>query len=234
MRGFGLTDGRFFITLGLFYSIIHSGLEKYYWRWFVFGRMRRTMPWIYAAFLSSFGFTAHHVLLLGTYFCYDSLLCWFASFGVAVGGFYWCWLYKRSDSIWGSCLWLLYHHSLAVLPFGTFRPMKIFQSIILFLVVLFFIPFCTAAEIQTTVIHQFLGHLKAKNFGDAVALFSDELRFQCSEQQLAHVMNRITSGEFHISGTQFGDWKNRTTIGEWVNFGPVKITAYPNLSLIHI
>ena len=90
-----------FLLVGVFYSIIHSGLEEYYWRWFVFGRMKRFMPWFWAAIVSSLGFMAHHVLLLGTYFGYDSIYCWLGSLGVAIGGFYWSWLYKRSDSIWG-------------------------------------------------------------------------------------------------------------------------------------
>lgn len=88
-------------VVGFFYSIVHSGLEEYYWRWFVFGRLQKYMPWFIAAVISSLGFMAHHVILLGTYFGYDSPYCWLGSLGVAVGGFYWAWLYRRSDSIWG-------------------------------------------------------------------------------------------------------------------------------------
>jgi len=100
ITGLGL-DVSGLLVVGVFYSIFHSGLEEYYWRWFVFGRMQRFMPWFWAAVVSSLGFMAHHVLLLGMYFGYDSIYCWLGSLGVAVGGFYWCWLYKRTDSIWG-------------------------------------------------------------------------------------------------------------------------------------
>lgn len=101
IAGFNLADGRVYILLGLFYSLIHSGLEEYYWRWFVFGRMSRWIPWTAALVISGLGFAAHHVIILGTYFGYGSIYCWLGTAGVAVGGFYWAWLYRRSDSIWG-------------------------------------------------------------------------------------------------------------------------------------
>ena len=91
----GFADKGMFILLGIFYSVIHSGLEEYYWRWFVFRKL--SCP----AVIASLGFTAHHVIILGTYFGYGSPYCWLASLGVFVGGWYWCWLYRRTDSIWG-------------------------------------------------------------------------------------------------------------------------------------
>ncbi|GHT17750.1 hypothetical protein FACS1894189_4250 [Planctomycetales bacterium] len=103
MTHLGITDGRLFLLLGLFYSIIHSGLEEYYWRWFVFGQLRKQSEnFLFAAIVSSLGFTLHHVVILGTYFGFDSPLCYLASFGVGVGGFYWAWLYHRSRSIRGT------------------------------------------------------------------------------------------------------------------------------------
>ncbi|MDR3197607.1 MAG: CPBP family intramembrane metalloprotease [Planctomycetaceae bacterium] len=102
MNGLGITNGQQFFLLGVFYSVIHSGLEEYYWRWFIFGRLQNGRSWLFAAVISSLGFTAHHILLLGTYFGYNSPFCWLGSLGVAVGGLYWAWLYKRSDSIWAA------------------------------------------------------------------------------------------------------------------------------------
>ena len=95
MSGFGLTNKEMFILLGLFYAVIHSGLEEYYWRWFVFRKLSCS------AVISSLGFTAHHVIIVGTYFGYRSLYSWLALFGVFIGGWYWCWLYQRTNSIWG-------------------------------------------------------------------------------------------------------------------------------------
>jgi len=96
MSGIGLGNTTMFIVIGVFYSIIHSGLEEYYWRWFVFRKLSCS------AIIASLGFTLHHVILLGTYFGYASPYCWLASLGVFIGGWYWCWLYRRTDSIWGA------------------------------------------------------------------------------------------------------------------------------------
>ena len=101
VNGMGISDFRLFLLFGLFYAVIHSGLEEYYWRWFVFGTLRRGMTPGTAILLSGLAFASHHVLLLGTYFGYASPYCWLGSLGVAVGGFYWAWLYQRSNSIWG-------------------------------------------------------------------------------------------------------------------------------------
>ena len=103
VRGMGLENRCIFLLFGCFYTVIHSGLEEYYWRWFVF-RMIQKMSgklWL-GVVLSSLAFMSHHVILLGTYFGYDSVYCYLGSAGVAIGGAYWCWLYHRADSIWGA------------------------------------------------------------------------------------------------------------------------------------
>ena len=41
VRGFGVGSVWAYAALTLFYSAIHSGLEEYYWRWFVFGQLRQ-------------------------------------------------------------------------------------------------------------------------------------------------------------------------------------------------
>ncbi len=97
---FGIGSSAFFIAFGAFYSLIHSGLEEYYWRWFVFRRLRPMLGPGTAIAVSSFGFALHHLLLLGTYFGYDNPLAWLGTLGVAVGGAYWAWNYHRFDSIW--------------------------------------------------------------------------------------------------------------------------------------
>ena len=96
IEGLGLGSKGAFILLGVFYAIVHSGLERYYWGWFVFHKLSCS------AVVASLGFTAHHVILLGTFFGYVSPYTWLGSLGVFIGGWYWCWLYRRSDSIWGA------------------------------------------------------------------------------------------------------------------------------------
>ena len=93
-----------FIAVGVFYSLIHSLLEEYYWRWFVFGRLRTRLPRVPAIGVGSLGFMAHHVILLGTFFGWSSPWTWLFSAGVAVGGAFWAWLYDRSGSLLGPWL----------------------------------------------------------------------------------------------------------------------------------
>jgi len=90
-----------YIAMSCMYSIVHSLFEEYYWRWFVFGRLRRQTGLGPAIAISSLGFMAHHVIVLGTYFGWLSLSAWLCSLGVAIGGAVWAWLYNRSGSLLG-------------------------------------------------------------------------------------------------------------------------------------
>ena len=90
-----------FIVGGILLSSIHSLLEEYYWRWFLFGGLRRLMPVAAAIVLSSLAFTAHHVILLAVYFGGLSPATIFFSLCVAVGGAAWAWVYHRSGSLLG-------------------------------------------------------------------------------------------------------------------------------------
>ncbi len=97
------TLGRF-VVLGLFYCAAHSGLEEYYWRWFVFGQLRRLIRLWPAVVISSLGFMAHHALLLGVFFRASWWAAAWFSLAVAVGGAYWAWLYDRTRSLVGPWL----------------------------------------------------------------------------------------------------------------------------------
>ena len=104
LEGVGIRTLGTYILLALFYSVIHSGLEEYYWRWFVFGQMNKRIKTYLAAFIASVGFSLHHVLVVGDYFGYASPLTWGATLAVFCGGFFWCWLYDRSESIYAPWL----------------------------------------------------------------------------------------------------------------------------------
>jgi hypothetical protein len=93
-----------FIVGGVLLSSIHALLEEYYWRWFLFGGLRRFMPVATAVILSSLAFTAHHVILLAIYFDGLSLATTVFSLCVAVGGAAWAWIYHRSGSLLGPWL----------------------------------------------------------------------------------------------------------------------------------
>lgn len=104
LAGFAIDTPARYAALAAFYSLGHSFLEEYYWRWFVFGRLCRLAPAGAAIGLSSLAFTAHHVIVLGHYFGWRSPACWLFSLAVAAGGAYWAWLYQRSGSLWGPWL----------------------------------------------------------------------------------------------------------------------------------
>ena len=100
----GMGSRTSFILGGILLSTVHSLLEEYYWRWFLFGGLRRFMPVVAAVVLSSLAFTAHHVILLAVYFGGLWPATIFFSFCVAVGGAAWAWIYHRSGSLLGPWL----------------------------------------------------------------------------------------------------------------------------------
>jgi membrane protease YdiL (CAAX protease family) len=89
-----------YAALGVFYALFHSLLEEYYWRWFVFRRLRALQSPGPAICVSSLGFMAHHVIVLAIYFGWSSPWTYLFSIGVAAGGAVWAWLYERGRSIY--------------------------------------------------------------------------------------------------------------------------------------
>ncbi len=100
----GLASVWRFAAFGVFYSLFHSLLEEYYWRWFVFGRLKRLIPVGLAIVISAFAFALHHVVVLWKYFSHAPLVALLFSVGVAVGGAMWAELYRRSGSLIGPWL----------------------------------------------------------------------------------------------------------------------------------
>src|SRR5260370_24265050 len=89
-----------YALLTLFLAGVHSLLEEYYWRWFVFGELRRLITPGAAIVVSSLGFMAHHVILLWVYlpgyFCEAAL-----PFSLCVPGCSaaWAWLFLRTGTL---------------------------------------------------------------------------------------------------------------------------------------
>ncbi len=105
LEEFGVATPGGFLALGVFIAAVHSLLEEYYWRWFVFGRLKELLPVATAIGLSSLAFMAHHVIVLDAYLpgqFWSGVLP--LSLGVAVGGAFWAWLYQRSGSLLGPWL----------------------------------------------------------------------------------------------------------------------------------
>ena len=105
VREFGVATPNGFLAMGLFIGLLHSLFEEYYWRWFVFGTLRRHVRVATAIMLSGLGFTLHHVVILGVYFPgrFWSLAMPF-SLCVGVGGGVWAWIYHRSGSLYAAWL----------------------------------------------------------------------------------------------------------------------------------
>lgn len=92
------------IAMGVFYSLCHSALEEYYWRWFIFRELSERTTLVLAAVVSGVGFTAHHVLVLARYFGWTSPMTWLFSLGIAVGGAIWAVMYARYRTLLGPWL----------------------------------------------------------------------------------------------------------------------------------
>jgi len=93
-----------YVMMTLLFSFPHAFLEEYYFRWFVFGRLRRKMTFAPAMLISSLSFSAHHLIVMGVYFGWDNPWAYFLAFSTGFGGAIWCWIYERSGSL--LCIWI--------------------------------------------------------------------------------------------------------------------------------
>ena len=99
IAAFGIASAGAYFALTAFYSLFHSVLEEYYWRWFVFQQSRRLMPLWPAAMLSAIGFTLHHIVVLNVFFRGVPWLVALLSAAIAIGGVFWAWLFDRGGSV---------------------------------------------------------------------------------------------------------------------------------------
>jgi len=100
LHGLGATTPLRYAALAVFISLFHSFLEEYYWRWFVFGELRKRIARWLAYAISSIGFAAHHIIVVAAYTGWHQWV-WitFFSAGVAVGGLVWAYQYEKSGSL---------------------------------------------------------------------------------------------------------------------------------------
>ncbi|WP_254507800.1 CPBP family intramembrane glutamic endopeptidase [Anatilimnocola floriformis] len=109
LRGFGLDSFGAYIALGVGYSLVHSWMEEYYWRWFVFRELadknfdNAKLP-VRALVISSLAFAAHHVVVLAGYFEWSSPWTYILSAIVAIGGGLFAWIYWSSRSLYAAWL----------------------------------------------------------------------------------------------------------------------------------
>ena len=89
-----------FIPFALYVTFIHSLLEEYYWRWFVYGNLRHCLPRPTAHVLAGIGFSLHHIAVTAQFFPLPWAL--FFSASVGLGGIFWSLLYQRQGTLAGA------------------------------------------------------------------------------------------------------------------------------------
>ncbi len=89
-----------FIPFSIGICVLHSLLEEYYWRWFVYGRTRKLMARSAAHVIAGLAFALHHYVILRGYIPLGYAL-FFGTF-VGVGGIIWSWQYERYKSLLGA------------------------------------------------------------------------------------------------------------------------------------
>ena len=89
-----------YLLFAAFLSVMHSLIEEYYWRWFVFGHLRKLIPLKVAAVAGSIAFASHHLIITAQFFPIGFAV--FLSFCVMIGGLLWCWLYQKQRTLAGA------------------------------------------------------------------------------------------------------------------------------------
>lgn len=88
-----------YLTFALTISVVHAGLEEFFWRWFVFGQLRQILSKWWAHGLAAMAFAAHHFVILGGLFPLLPTIVF--GLTVAVAGFLWSLLYEKYGTLVG-------------------------------------------------------------------------------------------------------------------------------------
>ena len=96
----GINGPTRYVAFCLVLAGVHSLIEEFFWRWYVFGRLIKVVPRSAAYFLASLAFAGHHYVVLACCFSATGTLV----FGtcVGIGGGLWCWMYRRQSTLAGS------------------------------------------------------------------------------------------------------------------------------------
>lgn len=104
VSGFSVDSWQKYLGLSVFYALVHSLLEEYYYRWFVFGQLRQVARLWPAIIVSGIAFMGHHVIVLAHFFGGLTPITIFLSTAIAIGGVIWAWHYEKSRSLLGPWL----------------------------------------------------------------------------------------------------------------------------------
>jgi membrane protease YdiL (CAAX protease family) len=98
-RAEGLGFIEHYLLFAVFISLLHSGLEEFYWRWFVYGQLRERVKPRWAHPLAAISFAAHHLVVTLQFF--PAPLAVFLALCVAIGGLIWSWMYEKHGGLLG-------------------------------------------------------------------------------------------------------------------------------------
>jgi CAAX protease family protein len=90
-----------YLGLAAALAVVHSLLEEYYWRWFVFQRLAARRPAGAAAAAASLAFAAHHVIVIAAFVPPERFwsVAPAATAAIALAGALWCRLLRCSGSL---------------------------------------------------------------------------------------------------------------------------------------
>lgn len=99
----GLDNIWLYLAGALYWCTINSMLEEYFWRWFIFTRLREVLPRTAGGTAVAVGvcgllFMAHHVVALRVYFGWGVTVV--GSLGCLIGGVTWSLLYLKTKNIY--------------------------------------------------------------------------------------------------------------------------------------
>ncbi|MEM6855166.1 MAG: CPBP family intramembrane glutamic endopeptidase [Planctomycetota bacterium] len=99
----GLDNIWLYLAGALYWCTINSLLEEYFWRWFIFSRLRDVLPATTAGVaaavvIAGLLFMAHHVVALKVYFDWNVTVL--GSLGCFIGGVTWSILYLKTKNIY--------------------------------------------------------------------------------------------------------------------------------------
>ena len=84
----------------IFIAFAHSLLEEYFWRWYVFSRLKRLCSIKRAHGLAALAFALHHYVILSCFFSWQ--LTFFLGTCVGIGGLIWTLQSEYHKSLLGS------------------------------------------------------------------------------------------------------------------------------------
>ncbi len=99
---FGIHTPLTYLAWCVFLAGLHSLIEEFFWRWFVFDTLRTLVSRPMAYLLAGFSFALHHYVICWEYVSPVGAIV----FGtcVGVGGLIWCWMVERQGTLAGAWL----------------------------------------------------------------------------------------------------------------------------------